>query len=116
MDRIFSRLGASDRMLSGESTFLVELSETASILRHVSTHSLVLMDELGRGTSTHDGSALASAVLSYIASCFENSQIGGPRTLFSTHYHDLVDHIGTVDQTMSSKLPIGLGHMVNLYV
>ncbi|KAH8870833.1 DNA mismatch repair protein Msh6 [Schistosoma japonicum] len=116
VDRIFSRLGASDKMLSGESTFLVELSETASILHHVTPHSLVLMDELGRGTSTHDGSSLAGAVLSYLArpnDRFRNCS--GPRTLFSTHYHSLVDQFANIDQTSFNEdmdhSCIGLGHM-----
>ncbi|KAL3319998.1 DNA mismatch repair protein msh6 [Cichlidogyrus casuarinus] len=97
IDRIFTRLGASDRLLAGESTFMVELSECASILRHSTPHSLILMDELGRGTSTHDGSALASSVLHYLAEA-------APRCLFSTHYHTLVD-----GQERQSK--IGMGHM-----
>nr|CAH8855771.1 unnamed protein product [Trichobilharzia regenti] len=116
VDRIFSRLGASDKMLSGESTFLVELSETASILRHITPHSLVLMDELGRGTSTHDGVALAGAVLSFLAK--PNGKFGdgcGPRTLFSTHYHSLVDRYANLNRSISNEdvdeLCIGLGHM-----
>ncbi|CAH8574569.1 unnamed protein product [Schistosoma curassoni] len=116
VDRIFSRLGASDRMLSGESTFLVELSETASILHHITPHSLVLMDELGRGTSTHDGSALAGAVVSYLAKPNGRFFDGcGPRTLFSTHYHSLVDQVANTDPSTSDEdmnhLCIGLGHM-----
>uniref|UniRef100_A0A4W6F2L8 MutS homolog 6 (E. coli) n=1 Tax=Lates calcarifer TaxID=8187 RepID=A0A4W6F2L8_LATCA len=83
VDRVFTRLGASDRIMAGESTFFVELSETASILHHATKHSLVLLDELGRGTATYDGTAIASAVVKELAEkiCC--------RTLFSTHYHSL---------------------------
>ncbi|KAF7256198.1 hypothetical protein EG68_06644 [Paragonimus skrjabini miyazakii] len=111
VDRIFSRLGATDRLLAGESTFMVELSETAAILSHISSHSLVLMDELGRGTSTHDGAALASAVLHYLATPTYQSadRVCGPRTLFSTHYHSLVDEVTAENQ--SSVAHIDLGHM-----
>ncbi|XP_065307816.2 DNA mismatch repair protein Msh6-like [Dermacentor albipictus] len=84
VDRIFTRLGASDRITSGESTFFVEVNETSAILRHASQHSLVLLDELGRGTSTHDGMALAHAVVQELASAI------CCRTVFSTHYHHLV--------------------------
>ncbi|KAK7902181.1 hypothetical protein WMY93_018950 [Mugilogobius chulae] len=85
VDRVFTRLGASDRIMAGESTFFVELSETASILHHATKHSLVLLDELGRGTATYDGTAIASAVVKELAEkiCC--------RTLFSTHYHSLVE-------------------------
>lgn len=85
VDRVFTRLGASDRIMSGESTFFVELSETASILLHATNHSLVLLDELGRGTATYDGTAIASAVVK------ELSEKICCRTLFSTHYHSLVE-------------------------
>ena len=84
-NRIFSRLGASDRILAGESTFFVELSETANILRNADSRSLVLLDEFGRGTATFDGTAIASSVLNTIVakiSCL---------TLFSTHYHSILD-------------------------
>ncbi|KAI1285087.1 DNA mismatch repair protein Msh6 [Halotydeus destructor] len=84
-DRIFTRLGASDRLVEGESTFFVECNETATILHHATKSSLVLLDELGRGTATYDGTAIAYAVaeqLSLRAQC---------RTLFSTHYHSLVE-------------------------
>ncbi|XP_042560153.1 DNA mismatch repair protein Msh6-like [Clupea harengus] len=98
VDRVFTRLGASDRIMSGESTFFVELSETASILLHGTRHSLVLLDELGRGTATYDGTAIASAVVKELAEriCC--------RTLFSTHYHSLVEE--------HAKDPsVRLGHM-----
>ncbi|KAJ2954741.1 hypothetical protein O0L34_g3044 [Tuta absoluta] len=86
VDRIFTRLGASDDILSGQSTFLVEMNETAAIVRHATEHSLVLLDELGRGTSTYDGTAIASGVCRELAS-------RGCRVLFSTHYHSLVNHL-----------------------
>ncbi|OXB82828.1 UNVERIFIED_CONTAM: hypothetical protein H355_010398 [Colinus virginianus] len=98
IDRVFTRLGASDRIMSGESTFFVELSETSSILQHATEHSLVLVDELGRGTATFDGTAIASAVVKELA---ENIKC---RTLFSTHYHSLVEDY-------SDTAAVRLGHM-----
>uniref|UniRef100_A0A3Q3MW71 DNA mismatch repair protein n=1 Tax=Mastacembelus armatus TaxID=205130 RepID=A0A3Q3MW71_9TELE len=97
-DRVFTRLGASDRIMSGESTFFVELSETACILHHATKHSLVLLDELGRGTATYDGTAIASAVVKELAEkiCC--------RTLFSTHYHSLVEDY-------ANNPAVRLGHM-----
>ncbi|CAL4157530.1 unnamed protein product, partial [Meganyctiphanes norvegica] len=97
IDRVFTRLGAQDRIMSGESTFYVELAETSAIIQHASKHSLVLVDELGRGTATYDGTAIASAVVHALVqlSC---------RTLFSTHYHSLVD-----DFTNAKE--VSLGHM-----
>ncbi|CAJ1067444.1 DNA mismatch repair protein Msh6 [Xyrichtys novacula] len=98
VDRVFTRLGASDRIMAGESTFFVELSETASILHHATKHSLVLLDELGRGTATYDGTAIASAVVKELAEkiCC--------RTLFSTHYHSLVEDY-------ANNPAVRLGHM-----
>lgn len=97
VDRIFTRLGATDDIFSGQSTFLVEMNETAAIVTHATIHSLVLLDELGRGTSTYDGTAIASGV------CVELAR-RGCRVIFSTHYHSLVHHL-------SSHPGIMLGHM-----
>nr|XP_039260519.1 DNA mismatch repair protein Msh6-like [Styela clava] len=87
VDRVFTRLGASDRIMSGESTFYVELSETSAILKHATKHSLVLLDELGRGTATYDGTAIALAVVREISANIKS------RTIFSTHYHTVVDDL-----------------------
>jgi len=87
VDRIFTRIGASDRIMSGQSTFMVELTETSTILRHASARSLVVLDELGRGTSTYDGYAIAHAVLSHLVMSVK------PLLLFSTHYHTLTDEL-----------------------
>jgi DNA mismatch repair protein MSH6 len=87
VDRIFTRLGSSDRIMQGESTFFLEMSETASILRHSTRNSLILLDELGRGTSTFDGTAIAYAVIKGLA------QNVKARTFFSTHYHSLVEDV-----------------------
>ena len=85
VDRIFTRIGASDNILEGQSTFFVELSETSTILHEATQHSLVILDELGRGTSTFDGVAIASSVVQKLAEDL------GCRTMFATHYHSLVD-------------------------
>ncbi|GFS42056.1 DNA mismatch repair protein Msh6 [Nephila pilipes] len=98
VDRIFTRVGASDRISKGESTFFVEASETSSILNHATADSFVLIDELGRGTATFDGTAIASATLDYLATKIRC------RTLFSTHYHSLCDDY-------SDHPDVGLGHM-----
>lgn len=84
-DKIFTRIGASDDLVSGESTFMVEMTEAANAIRNATPNSLILFDELGRGTATFDGMSLAQAILEYI-----NNKIGC-KTLFSTHYHELTD-------------------------
>ena len=84
VDRIFTRLGANDRLISGKSTFFVEMEETSNIIKYGSVNSLAIIDELGRGTSTFDGVAIASSVMKYLAEDLVC------RTFFATHYHNLV--------------------------
>jgi DNA mismatch repair protein MutS len=85
VDRVFCRVGASDNLARGESTFLVEMNETANILRNATERSLVIMDEVGRGTGTNDGLAIARSVTEYVIESVKS------RTLFATHYHELTD-------------------------
>ncbi|MBQ6432700.1 MAG: DNA mismatch repair protein MutS [Bacteroidaceae bacterium] len=85
VDKIFTRVGASDNISVGESTFMVEMSEAANILNNISERSLILFDELGRGTSTYDGISIAWAIVEFI----HENQLGHARTLFATHYHEL---------------------------
>ena len=85
VDRIFTRIGASDDLASGQSTFMVEMSETANILKHATASSFIVLDEIGRGTSTYDGMAIAKAVLEY---CADRKKLGA-KTMFATHYHEL---------------------------
>jgi DNA mismatch repair protein MutS len=87
VDRIFTRIGAQDDLATGQSTFMVEMVETANILHHATPRSLVILDEIGRGTSTYDGLAIARAVIEYL----HNNKRCGARTLFATHYHELVE-------------------------
>ena len=93
VDRIFTRVGASDDLASGQSTFMVEMSETAYILRNATARSLIILDEIGRGTSTFDGLAIAWAVVEYL--CDKNKV--GAKTLFATHYHELSELEGHID-------------------
>jgi len=96
-DQIFTRLGARDKIFANQSTFMLELQETASILKYASVHSFVILDELGRGTSTFDGYSIAYAVLSKLCDM-------GCRTLFSTHYHKL-------NEEFAEDARVALGHM-----
>ncbi len=91
VDRIFTRVGAEDDIASGKSTFMIEMEETATILHHATRHSLIILDEIGRGTSTYDGLAIARAVVEHLHS------VAGARTLFATHYHELA--------SMADELP-----------
>ena len=93
VDRIFTRVGASDDLASGQSTFMVEMSEVANILRNATKNSLLILDEIGRGTSTFDGLSIAWAVVEYIS----NSKLLGAKTLFATHYHELTELEGKID-------------------
>ncbi len=93
VDRVFTRIGASDDLASGQSTFMVEMAEVASILKYATAKSLLILDEIGRGTSTYDGMAIARAVLEYAA----NPRRLGAKTLFATHYHEL--------STIEAELP-----------
>ena len=92
VDRIFTRIGASDDLAGGQSTFMVEMSEVAEILRQATAHSLLILDEIGRGTSTFDGMSIARAVLEF---CADRKRLGA-KTLFATHYHELTELEGTL--------------------
>lgn len=93
VDHIFTRVGASDDLASGQSTFMVEMTEVANILRNATSNSLILLDEIGRGTSTYDGLSIAWAVVEHIS----DPKILGAKTLFATHYHELTELEGRLD-------------------
>ena len=97
-DKIFTRIGASDDLVSGESTFMVEMTEAANAIKNASESSLILFDELGRGTATFDGMSLAQAILEYI------NNVIGCKTLFSTHYHELTDLENTLDKLVNKHV------------
>ena len=93
VDRIFTRVGASDDLASGQSTFMVEMTEVANILRNATAKSLLILDEIGRGTSTFDGLSIAWAVVEYVS----DSKLLGAKTLFATHYHELTELEGKIE-------------------
>ena len=102
VDRIFTRIGASDDLSAGQSTFMVEMTEVADILRHATKHSLLILDEIGRGTSTFDGMSIARAVLEYCA----DKKLLGAKTLFATHYHELTELENTLPGTVNYNIAV----------
>ena len=102
VDKIFTRVGASDNISLGESTFMVEMNEAASILNNMSERSLILFDELGRGTSTYDGISIAWAIVEHI---HENSS-AHPKTLFATHYHELNEMENTFGRVVNYNVSV----------
>ncbi len=102
VDRIFCRVGASDSLSEGQSTFMVEMTETANILHHATDRSLVLLDEIGRGTSTFDGLSIAWAVVEHL----NEIERGCPRTLFATHYHELTELAVELDTVMNLRMAV----------
>lgn len=102
VDQIFTRVGASDDLTAGQSTFMVEMSEVAEIVRHATKNSLVVLDEVGRGTSTFDGISIAKSVAEYIA----DPKLIGCKTLFATHYHELIGLEGEVDGVLNYSVAV----------
>ena len=102
VDRIFTRIGASDSLASGQSTFMVEMSEMANIVNNASKNSLLILDEIGRGTSTYDGLSIAWSVLEYIA----NPVLCGAKTLFATHYHELSELEGKLAGVVNYRITV----------
>ncbi|MGM0426787.1 MAG: DNA mismatch repair protein MutS [Thermodesulfobacteriota bacterium] len=102
VDRIFTRVGASDDLARGQSTFMVEMNETANILRHASPKSLVVLDEIGRGTSTYDGLSIAWAV----AEALHDKEGKGVRTLFATHYHELTELVASKPRVKNFNIAV----------
>ena len=101
VDRIFTRVGASDNISSGESTFMVEMNETASILNNISERSLILLDEIGRGTSTYDGISIAWAIAEFL-----HNHPTRPKTLFATHYHELNEMAATMERIKNFNISV----------
>ncbi len=101
VDKIFTRVGASDNISSGESTFMVEMNETASILNNISERSLILLDEIGRGTSTYDGISIAWAIAEYL-----HNHPTKPKTLFATHYHELNEMASSMERIKNFNVSV----------
>jgi DNA mismatch repair protein MutS len=104
VDRIFTRIGASDDLARGQSTFMVEMSETANILNNASKGSLVILDEIGRGTSTFDGLSLAWSIVEHL-----HNQVGA-KTLFATHYHELTELSGRLSRLKNYNVAVREWH------
>ena len=102
MDKIFTRVGASDNISLGESTFMTEMNEASAILNNMTARSLILFDELGRGTSTYDGISIAWAIVEHI---HENGRCR-PKTLFATHYHELNEMEGTFQRVVNYNVSV----------
>ncbi|MGB1248343.1 MAG: MutS-related protein, partial [Chitinophagales bacterium] len=100
VDKIFTRVGASDNISSGESTFMVEMNETANIVNNISERSLILLDEIGRGTSTYDGISIAWSIAEYL----HNHPKASPKTLFATHYHELNELANKYDRVKNYNI------------
>src|SRR5205807_9969056 len=99
-DRIFTRVGASDELTRGQSTFMVEMTEAANILNNATARSLVILDEIGRGTSTYDGVSLAWAITEYL------HDVVGSRSLFATHYHELAQLAGSLPRLRNYNVEV----------
>jgi DNA mismatch repair protein MutS len=102
VDRIFTRIGAGEDIAAGQSTFMVEMVETANILNNATPRSLIILDEIGRGTSTYDGLSIARAVCEYI----HNASNLGAKTLFATHYHELVELAGVLPRVKNFNVAV----------
>jgi len=102
VDKIFTRVGASDNLSSGESTFMVEMNETASIMNNLSDRSLILLDEIGRGTSTYDGISIAWAIAEFL----HNHPAAKAKTLFATHYHELNELTTSLDRIKNYNVTV----------
>jgi DNA mismatch repair protein MutS len=102
VDRVFTRIGAGEDIAAGQSTFMVEMVETANILNNATPRSLIILDEIGRGTSTYDGLAIARAVVEYI----HNYSKLGAKTLFATHYHELIEMAGFLPRVKNFNVAV----------
>ena len=102
IDKVYTRVGASDNLSEGESTFLVEMNETANILNNATSNSLIILDEIGRGTSTYDGLAIAWSIIEYL----HNNNKFNPITLFATHYHELVQLANQLDRALNLNIEV----------